>query len=218
MSLDTVRRDILALETAGRAHRVRGGAVPVAEPAGPLRARLFERTQTYQPLVDRALGLLDTSATLILDGGATVLALAERLRPAPGRLVITPSPWVAIACQQNGIEVFMIGGNLSTSGGVNTGAIATSGLSELAADIAVLGACGLDPEFGLSSDEFSETGLKVAMHAASARTLVLTDRSKIGRRARHRTLHPDQIDMLVTDADSTETKGFLARGIEVHHA
>ncbi|MEP3513130.1 MAG: DeoR family transcriptional regulator, partial [Lentilitoribacter sp.] len=29
VSLDTIRRDILALEAAGKAQRVRGGAVPV---------------------------------------------------------------------------------------------------------------------------------------------------------------------------------------------
>uniref|UniRef100_A0AAN0MDU7 DeoR family transcriptional regulator n=1 Tax=Yoonia rhodophyticola TaxID=3137370 RepID=A0AAN0MDU7_9RHOB len=40
VSLDTIRRDILALEADGHAQRVRGGAVPIARPAPPLHMRL----------------------------------------------------------------------------------------------------------------------------------------------------------------------------------
>ena len=49
-------------------------------------------------------------------------------------------------------------------------------IAELAADVAVLGACGLEAGYGLSSDDFEEAKLKRAMADAAARTVVLTDK------------------------------------------
>ncbi|MEM1130936.1 MAG: DeoR/GlpR family DNA-binding transcription regulator [Pseudomonadota bacterium] len=217
VSLDTIRRDIIALETAGRARRVRGGAVPVLPPAPPLQDRLAERP-AIPAIAARALARLEDCATLMLDGGATVLAIAERLPPRPGRLVITPSPWVALACQRNGVEVFMIGGRLSASGGVNVGEDALLRMGEIRADVAVLGACALDAEYGLGADDFDESRLKQAMHDAAASTMVVTDQGKIGLAARFRALASGCLDLIVTDAMGPHDARFSALGVEVDYA
>lgn len=218
VSLDTIRRDILSLEAVGKAHRVRGGAVPVAPPLSPLHQRIVEGPAPGGKLIAAALAQVGQAATLILDGGSTVLALARVLPAVPGRLVMTPSPWVAIACQERGIEVFMLGGKLSASGGVSVGSFALERAAEISADVAVLGACGLDAEFGLSSDDQDEACLKRAMHRAARRTLVVTDGSKIGLRSRHHTLALEEIDVIVTDAGAGQCDALVAAGAEIEHA
>ncbi|WP_157937580.1 DeoR/GlpR family DNA-binding transcription regulator [Oceaniglobus roseus] len=215
VSPDTVRRDLIALERAGQARRVRGGAVPVARPAAPLEERL--ETEVPPGLVAAALSVIGDAPTLLLDGGTTVLALAEALPPDPGRLVVTPAPRVALACQRRGIEVVLLGGTLSPRGGIATGPGTEDQLTGIAADIAVLGACGLEAEFGLGADDLAEAGVKRVMAQAAVRTMVLTGEGKVGRRARHRVIGCDQFADLVTDAPEARTAAFAAAGVRVHH-
>lgn len=217
VSLDTVRRDIVSLEQAGRARRVRGGAVPVARPAGPVQERLGADSAAAR-LGMAAVPCLKECRTLLLDGGATVQALAERLPQRADLLVMTPSPYVAIACQRRGIAVHLLGGRLSARGGIATGQETLAETEAIAADVAVLGACGLEPGFGLSSDDLEEARLKRAMSAAASRTMVITSAAKLGRRARYRTLPASAIDMLVTDAEEDITAVWSDAGIEVIHA
>lgn len=199
VSIDTIRRDILALEADGRAQRVRGGAVPVAPPAAPLHTRLTEGTPVSQIMVKAAIREIGDARTLLVDGGRTALCVVENLPTQDGRLVITPSPWVAIACQNRGIAVFLLGGTLRPQGGIATGVTALDRIAGTSADIALLGACGVDESFGLSSDDYDEALMKRAMHAAANRTIIVTEGSKIGRRARHHTLALSEIDTIITD-------------------
>ncbi|WP_328716234.1 DeoR/GlpR family DNA-binding transcription regulator [Halomonas elongata] len=215
VSLDTIRRDIIALERQGKAQRVRGGAVSTAPAAAPLQHRITVHQRALDAIAERASKSIDDADTLLLDGGTTVLSLAERLQPKPGLLVMTPSPWVAVACQKNGVDVFMLGGQLSVRGGVNVGDSALLAAASLYADVAVLGACGLDAEFGLSVDDFQEAHLKHAMSRAAKRTLVLASREKVGRRARHRAIALEDIDCLITDGE--EEGVFGSSALEVLH-
>lgn len=215
VSLDTIRRDILALEANGMAQRVRGGAMPIARPADPLLTRIGAAEQISPKIIDAAIREIGDAPTILMDGGATTLSLVPRLSGVAQRLIITPSPWVAIACQEHGIDTFLIGGTLSPRGGIAVGNAAQTETAQVAVDIAVLGACGVDAEFGLSSDDHAEAQMKQAMHAAAARTIVVTGAQKIGRRARHQTLRLDQIDALVTDADHDLTAPLTQAGTTI---
>lgn len=217
ISVDTVRRDLIALERTGKAHRVRGGAIPLSRPAPLLHEKLRSGIKPASSIIDAALDVLTDHKTIILDGGSMVLALAQALRPSKGLLVITPSPWVAIACLENEIETLMLGGRMIASGGIAVGLDCEQQLSDIAAEIAILGACGIDPEFGLSSDDLSESGIKRLIARAAAQTVVLADASKIGTRARHRTLQPTSITSIITDAAASDCEAYEMQGIKVIH-
>lgn len=213
VSLDTLRRDLAALERMGQARRIRGGALPVA-PTPPL-ARRGTASPLPPALLARAVQTLADATTLLLDGGTSVLALARALDNRPDRLVVTPAPHVAAATHAAGIATVALGGPLSLRGGAATGATALAALDDLTADVAVLGACGLDAEFGLTADDLPEAEMKRAMARASARTIVVTGAARLGTRARHRVLPPEAIDLVVTDADADAAAPFLARDIAV---
>lgn len=215
VSLDTIRRDILALEAEGQAKRVRGGAVPLVRPASPLHQRLSENPPVAATLIRSAIDHIGDAATLVLDGGVTTLSLIAHLPRIAERLIVTPSPWVAIAAQEQGAEVFLLGGPLRPQGGIATGAVALSAMASVSADIAILGACGLDAAFGLSSDDYDESQMKIAMHRAAQRSFVVTDSSKIGQRARHRTLALDHIDLILTDATPEQITPLVAAGANI---
>lgn len=209
VSIDTIRRDLLALEERGIAKRVRGGAVPSVVPAEPLHARIAHEPPINPKLCSAAIREIGDAKTLLVDGGRTALRIVEELPQLPDRLVITPSPWIAIACQAKGIAVFLLGGTLRPQGGIATGEIAVARVAGVSADVAVLGACGIDAEFGLSSDDYDEGQMKRAMHEAAGRTVVVTAKQKIGRRARHQTLPIAEIDALISDINPDDARDLL---------
>ena len=217
VSVDTIRRDIIALEAAGHARRVRGGAVPVKGPDAPMAAKIAGRARPSAALVAAVLMRVEGAKTLLIDGGSTALALAEALPVTPDLLVMTPSPWVAVACNERGIAVHLIGGALPPGGAVATGAESEMALAGLAAEVAVIGACGLDADHGLSADSDGEARLKRAMAASCELVLVPVSAEKLRLRARFRALEPQEIDVVVTDAGSADTAGYEDRGIEVIH-
>jgi DeoR/GlpR family transcriptional regulator of sugar metabolism len=102
VSVDTLRRDLIALERTSAARRIRGGAVRAAVPAEPMHRRLRGAKAALAAIARVACGLVAGAKTLMLDGGTPVLALARTLRPVTDRVAVTPSPWIAVACQTTG--------------------------------------------------------------------------------------------------------------------
>lgn len=218
VSVDTVRRDLKALEGQGFARCIRGGALPVARPVRPVLERMDESDGTVARLANTALPLIEDGMVILLDGGTSVLALAQRLPPLRNSLVVTPAPAAALACLAAGTPVQLVGGRLSASGAISVGPTAASALSDVAADLAFIGACGLDAEFGLSADDLDESYSKRAMIAAAHRSVVLTSAAKLGRRARHRVVRCDGLTTLITDAGPRETAAFASAGLEILNA
>lgn len=217
VSIDTIRRDLLALEEAGAVRRVRGGAVPVSAPVRPFHERLPNADTVPTGLVHAAVSQIRTGMVAMLDGGATVLAVAQAMPANIDCLIVTPSPAIALAALGKGIRTQLIGGMLSASGGIAVGADAERAIADVAADLCMLGACGIDARFGLSADNYEERGIKRAMALASNRCVIVATEDKLGRKARHRVLRCNEVDQVITDASPLAVEAFSNSGIELTH-
>lgn len=215
VSIDTVRRDLIALEQRGLVRRVRGGAVPVTTPMGNYMIREEAPDPVLNALAERAVRLLQGHETVFLDAGTTMNAVAAHLPLGFSGLIVTAAPSVALAALRRKAQVHLIGGTLCSEGALATGGATERAVCEFAADICFLGACGLWPDFGLSSEDGGEAGVKRAMAQASVRRVVVTSAGKFQRLGRHRVLELSEISMLVTDADDTKVAPYLEAGIEV---
>ncbi len=215
ISVDTVRRDLLALEEAGKVSRVRGGAMPVRKPAHPLMSRLAQPAPDRSDLIQEAIKLIEPGMTLMIDGGTTMQALASQLPQFDDLLIITPSPYVAHKAMARSVEVFVIGGKLNPMGGVCVGGETEQALSRCAADLAFVGICGLDPTFGLSADNAEEAGMRKAMIDAASKTILLCNEDKLGERARHQVAQPSQNQILVSDAPAAAILPFCKTEMQI---
>lgn len=215
VSLDTVRRDLIALEQAGLLKRVKGGALPVMAPALPLKERLKRGPHWLMAAEWIIAETVADCRTLMIDGGTSALHFARQLPAGFRGLLITPSPLVAAIGLERQIETFLIGGRISPSGGIAVGHAAVRATADCAADLCVLGACGLDHQYGLTADDCDEADLKRCMANAATRVLVLAGRSKLAVRARHRALNPEAIDIILTDAAEHDVAPYADLGIEM---
>lgn len=185
VSTETIRRDLAELDQIGRLSRTYGGAVSTGnrfEPALNERLGLFvvERRAIARAAVSRYEG----AETLVLGGGATMLAFARALRETRHRLtVITPAVPIAVELGSNPlIEIMLLPGAFEPQERMVCGPETIRALERYRAEVALIGASGLDPS-GVSEAMLRAGEVYAAMLAHANRGGVLADHSKFGKRA-----------------------------------
>jgi DeoR family transcriptional regulator, fructose operon transcriptional repressor len=204
VAAETVRRDLTALERRGSLRRVHGGAIPVErlELEPTLAARSTRLTDVKRRIAARVLDELPTGGTVLLDSGSTTQALVQLLPPDLDLTILTNSVQTAAALSTHpGITLYLLGGRVRGVTGAAVGDWATSALSGVVVDVAVMGTNGFSAGRGLTTPDQAEARVKAAMVAAARRVVVATDSSKAGDDHLHRFAELADIDLLVTDRD-----------------
>jgi DeoR family fructose operon transcriptional repressor len=203
VTTETIRRDLTVLERHGLLRRVHGGAIPIErlgfEPA--LAARDNVLVAEKERIAKAALAELPDEGAILLDAGTTTGRLAEILPTERELTVVTNSiPIVSILAARPNLTVLLLGGRVRRTTLAAVDAWALAALADTFVDVAFLGTNGVSVERGLTTPDPAEAAGKRAMIAASRRSVVLTDHSKIGvdRLARFGEL--DDIDVLITDS------------------
>ncbi|TWE07938.1 DeoR/GlpR family DNA-binding transcription regulator [Rudaeicoccus suwonensis] len=217
---ETVRRDLKALESSGRLHRVHGGAIPVEkldfEPT--LAIRTQAQADEKARIAAAALQLLPEEGTVIVDGGSTTALLAEGFPRDRKLTVVTASlPLASALLPLSNVSLHLLGGYVRARTQTAVGDWATAALGELYADLAILGTNGLSVEHGLTTPDQREASVKRAIMTASRRRVVLVDSTKIGVDHFTRFATLEQIDTVVTDsaAAAKTCNAITAAGPEV---
>jgi DeoR family fructose operon transcriptional repressor len=223
VTAETVRRDLTTLERAGVLRRVHGGAIPVErigfEPA--LAARDAVLTDEKERIAKVALAEVPEEGAIILDAGTTTARLAQAL-PADRELtVVVNSPAIAVILGPRvNINLLLIGGRVRGKTLATVDDWALRPLADLYVDVAFLGTNGLSVERGLTTPDPAEAAVKRAMIAASRRTVVLADHTKIGNDYLSRFGTLSDVDLLITDSGLNDelVSDVEAEGIRVVRA
>lgn len=206
VSRETVRRDVVVLETTGQLLRVHGGVKlvgPDSEP--PLQQRLQTNTLQKRAVVQAAVRLLQPGQSLFIDAGSTVSMLAEELASLQGLTVITNSFDVALKLAAPGHEgaprhqVHVLGGSPRPGLAATYGDSTVAEVMRWRPDWAMLSPVGIDATMGASSFEPAEAELARAMVRQAHRSVLLADDSKIGVQSRLSFCAPEQIHALITN-------------------
>lgn len=211
---ETVRRDLTALERMGVVRRVHGGAIPVErlgfEPALADREHMFAAEKDR--IAKAALEELPDGGSLILDAGSTTGRLADLLPADRELIVVTHSLPIAMTLAgRPNVTLHLVGGTLRGRTLASVGVWAERSLQDVRVDVAFLGTNGLTVEDGLTTPDLAEAMVKRALVAAARRTVVLADRSKVGRSDMARVAPLSAVDAVVTDSG---IDGELAEEIE----
>jgi len=209
VSIETIRRDINALEQKGLVKKVYGGISIISD---PLRIDALETWHTRagqnhaekELIAKCALDLIPDNSVIALDIGTTIHEFAKLLNKKNNLSIVTSSLPIASELAQNTTHhVYAIGGLVSPHEIVTSGSFARNFLKNFASiDYFITSADGISIKHGIT--EFGETvaDVKQQLQSLSSKTIALIDYSKFGREALFKTCALSDIDILVTDAKS----------------
>lgn len=230
VSIETVRRDLIALERDGLLRRVYGGAKGVSprsfEP--PVTERRRRNHAAKQAMGALAAALLRPGDTAILDVGTSVTETARQLPwNHQGRVLTNSLPVAAELDGRDGIEVLISGGRVRQGDMAVSGAQTAQFFAEYYADKAFLGSGGVHPQAGLTDYYPDEAAVRRVILDHAEESYVLADASKIGHIALCRVCGLERVTAVITDSrieprwhDQLRDAGLtvLVAGIHEHRA
>jgi DeoR/GlpR family transcriptional regulator of sugar metabolism len=212
VSLPTVRRDLAKLEESGLVRRTHGGAT-VEAPRGADQA--FALREQIDPEEKRAIaraaiGFLEPDATVLMNDGSTVLAVAREIVASNLKLtVVTPGVNIAtLLSESSQITTYLLGGNLRHQSLGTSGSFAEQMLQSFNANVALVAAEGFTPRDGLSYSYEADAMLARLMHEHASKTIVLATSRKLTERDRITALKIERVHTLITGC---QDEGLLAQ-------
>ena len=182
----TIRRDLQALAEEGRVARTHGGAAPVEQVLFEFEflRRARENRAEKDQIGLAAAAMVPEGKSIILDSGTTTLAVARQLRLRRRLTVITTSLPIAAVLQRGGTtDILLLGGILRRESPDLEGPLTESNLESLKADIAFVGADGIDLNGEAYNGSLNTARLLEKAVKAATVVYVVADSSKLGRNA-----------------------------------
>jgi DeoR/GlpR family transcriptional regulator of sugar metabolism len=219
-----IRRDLERLHSLGLVRRVHGGAEALPRPSHPttFNLRLIRNSAVKRALGAVAAELLGSGRSVFLDSGTTVLEVARRIpRVVPqGSALTVATRSLMVAAElgtERNIRLYVLGGIYQPDFDTFIGSQAESALQGLHVDILFMGADGITPERGASTDLVQEADMYRAMVRCAERVVVVADSTKVGVNTLQAVLPCADIDVLVTDtrAPAHLVEALRAEGVEV---
>lgn len=202
VSVETIRRDLIALEREGQTRRVYGGAVRTAQ--APIEAP-FERRRTANVAEKRAMGrlaasLIEDGDLVILDVGTSVVQVAAHFAPHWHGRVLTNSLLVPPElAARTGVEVLTSGGQVRAGDLACYGSHAEAFFAGFYGGKAFLGSGGVHPSIGLTDYYPAEITMRRIILDHAERTYLMADSSKLGHVAPAKVCDLNQLTAIITD-------------------
>ena len=184
VSAQTIRRDIILMDELGVLQRFHGGA-GVAD--GSVRLGYARKQSTQEDSKSRigkaVAGLVPPGATVFLDVGTTVEAVARSLTMTPLRVFTNCMPIGGIMADQPGVEICMLGGVVRGADGSLVGDMTIEAIGRFKVEFAVIGCSGFDDDGFPMDFDLMKVAVKHAMAARAERVVLVADATKFLRQA-----------------------------------
>lgn len=220
VSIMTVHRDLDELEARGFLRKVRGGATsaPTRTFHGDLAHRMQAQIREKQLLAECVLATeIRPGQVVALDDSTTSLALARLLpRYAPLTVVTHFLPVIRALADAAGIEIIGLGGRFVPAYDSFLGQATAVAAADLQTDLLVMSTTSVTE--GVCYIQSQDTVItRRALIASSARTVMMVDHTKFGRRALHRLADLADVDRVVVDPETSPDvlADLYGRGIRV---
>ena len=201
VTVQTIRRDLTELATAGKLERVHGGAIL---PSGVTNIVYEERRRLHEDakqFIARACAAaIPDSASVFLDIGTTTEAVAQALLDHNNLMVVTNNMNVAnILLANPDCEIVVAGGTLRRADNGLVGNITARTIENFKFDYAILGCSAMDEDGDLLDFDIQEVVVGQTLLKRSREVFLVADHSKFQRNAPVRIGSLQDIDRFFTD-------------------
>lgn len=215
----TIRRDLQSLSASHLLLRTHGGAI-VGDTGQELSVRVkATRNQAEKRRIGQAAAeLVEDGAVVGLTGGTTAAEVARALADRRGITVVTNAINIAAdLVVRPQITLVVIGGVAQPSNEL-VGPAAEMMLDNYHLDIAFIGVDGLSAQAGCTTYREMEAQTDRNFLERARRSVVIADRSKIGRVTFARIVPLARVDDIITDsgADPERLRELGESGIRIH--
>ena len=203
VSAETVRRDIRPLTDDGTLLRMHG-AVGLRSSLGeaPFQRRMRENASAKRAIARTLARTIRDGDSVMFDTGTTTSYIAHELIAHQRLTIVTNSSDIArTLATVNGNRVYMAGGELRSDSGAAFGASAIDFVARFSVTHAVISTGAVDAADGIMDYDFEEAEFARTVLSRGNRRVVVTDRSKFGRRGLVTVCGFDGIDELITDGE-----------------
>lgn len=205
VSIETIRRDLEALEQEGLLKRVYGGAVLESRRSVEtlLEERLVQNAYEKECIGRAAAAFVRDGDVIGIDVGTTTLEMARALLLRDLRIiVITNSIQIAATLSvSEKIEVILIGGRVRR-GELSVGGhmLTEANMRLFQTDKLFLGVGGITDRFGITDYREEETAFRRIGIERTKEVYALADHSKFGVTAMYHVCDAEKINVVITDA------------------
>lgn len=222
ISIETVRRDLAALEEEGVIKRVYGGALlsdnnSSPNPIKPWDTRSILNNAEKVNIAKEMLNHIKDGMTVALDSGTTVLEIAKLFNQRKNLTIITNDIHIAAELSRNTDHmIYLIGGSLKKDDRITTGFLATEFLKNFSRiDAAILTCDGyLD---GIGDFNVDMCALKKSMIENADNVYVALDHTKFSITPLYKVCGVKDLDLVITgnEAPITSVSTLRQAGVQV---
>lgn len=216
VSIETVRRDLSALEAKGLVRRSYGLAYPVETAAyeSSMVTRQTAHTGEKERIAAEAVRHVGDAETIFIDEGYTPQLIAQALPERRFRVVTASLPIASLLAGRDDVTVYLLGGRLrgNTLGIVDHWA--TQMLSQFVIDLAYIGSNAISREHGLTTPDPAVAEVKATAIRVSRRRIFTGVSRKFAVSSFCRFAEVTDFDVIISDRklSSTEARRLAALG------
>ncbi|MBM7694207.1 DeoR/GlpR family transcriptional regulator of sugar metabolism [Peribacillus deserti] len=208
VSIDSIRRDLTAMEEEGLLKRTHGGAIPIQKTRispSPPAIRYSEGSEYDQAIAKLAAAQIKDQDTVFIGGASIHYAMLTFLPRDIHFTVVTNSVKIADSLrEEEHIDLYLIGGKVKKSGNI-TDALSHEFIRHFNLDICFLTGGGLTAT-GLSTAT-PEVALGARLIAEHSRTVIcLMGHHKFGSASFAKILPIAKLNLIITDEETSEDK------------
>lgn len=202
VSVETVRRDLKALDEKGDLVRVHGGAVSkeYQDVGTSFVNRAGNNVEDKRKLVDQAISNVFEGAVIGLDASSSSWHFAQDMPDMRCTIVTNSINNISALSGKKNISVISLGGCYSEKYKAFYGMITNNTLAGMALDFCVISCAGFDVDSGVWDSNEYNYDVKRILIEVSEKTILIADKSKYKKRSLLRVCEIDDIDMILSNA------------------
>lgn len=221
VSLETIRKDLEALEKEGLLKRVYGGAVLKRNEIRKLNymKREKEFINEKKELAKTAIRYIEEGQSIALNDSTTNIELARELKKNFKELIVITNSLLIVneLIDVDNFTVILTGGILNHKERAFYGEFAESQIPNFIVDKAFISVSGVSLMRGITDFSPEEVQIQKKLMEISQETIVLADSSKIDTVSLIKVEDIDEVNLIITDSklDSKIMNKYLKNGIEL---
>jgi DeoR/GlpR family transcriptional regulator of sugar metabolism len=218
VSYDTIRRDLQDLSEEGKIIKVHGGALSPSFHNGSYGSKEVYAYSQKKIIAKKAASLVKNGMFVLTGGGTTIIEFAKALPHELHATFISGSvPALFHYISHPNIEVIAIGDKIAKNSMITVGSEAISRIRNLKVDLCFLGVNAINPDTGISDNEWEVTQVKKAMIESSRLLICLTIAEKLNSQQPFQVCNCKRIHTLVTELppDDPLLQPYVQAGISV---